>query len=193
MNKYILASSNFNKVLEFKSKLYNIQLISLSQIGYKDKILEYGLTLEDNALIKADTIFKKYNMPTISDDTGLEVNYLDGSPGVFSARYAGVDSNTEKNINKLLYQLDGVKDRKARFRTVICFKSNTDELFFEGCVSGKISTSSIGENGFGYDSVFIPDGHKITFAQMSVLDKNKISHRSIAIEKLSQYFSRIKI
>lgn len=190
MNKYILASSNNNKVLEIQSKLPNLNLISLSQLGYHQEIIESGLTLEENALIKSKIIFEKYHLPTISDDTGLEVKCLNGAPGVLSARYAGKHGDAEANINKLLKKLKGARNRDAQFRTVICLKTNLQELFFEGFVAGRIATDYIGKRGFGYDPIFIPHGYNKTFAEMSLKEKNTISHRSMAVEKLAIFLKK---
>ena len=189
MTKYIFASSNQDKLLELSSQLNNIELLSLSDLGYVDEIVESGKTLEENALIKAKTIYNQYHIPCISDDTGLEVYALDNAPGVFSARYAGKYAKSEDNIKKLLNDMRNISDRRARFRTAICFKSHAEEKFFEGIVEGTISERKCGSHGFGYDSVFIPNGFNKTFAQMLLSEKNTISHRSQAIIKLSTYLS----
>ena len=187
MNKYVLATNNNNKILELRSQLIDLDLISLEQLGHHTEIIETGNTLEENALIKSTFIFNHYNLPTISDDTGLEVEALNGKPGVFSARYAGEPSDSKANINKLLSELEGVSNRKARFRTVICLKTQIEEMFFEGVVNGRITNCSLGENGFGYDSVFVAEGFDKTFAQMSLKTKNEISHRYLAVQKLVEY------
>ena len=191
MNKLIFASSNNNKILEVSSHLNNIQLLSLADIGYSDSIVESGLTIEENAFIKANTIYSKYQIPCISDDTGLEVDALDGRPGVLSARYAGQPSNSQNNIQKLLKDMQGFENRSARFRTIICLINQDDKLFFEGVVNGCITHSIFGDQGFGYDPIFIPDGHKKTFAQISLNAKNQISHRSQAVNKLVKYLSSV--
>jgi len=189
MNKYILASFNKNKLLEISSQLNHIELLSLRDVDYNQEIIESGITLQENALIKARTIYSKFHVACISDDTGLEVFTLDRAPGVFSARYAGPNCSSNDNILKLLNKMKGCHDRRARFRTVICLKSHLEEKFFEGCVNGVISNKKKGDQGFGYDPVFIPDGYDITFAQMSLKEKNKISHRSQAVKKLIQYLN----
>ena len=189
MNKYIFASFNINKHLEIASQLNKIELISLQDVGYTTKIIESGITLDENAALKANVIYKNYNLPCISDDTGLEVYALDGNPGVFSARYAGDESNSCKNIQKLLINLKNIKDRRARFRTVICLKRRSEEKFFEGVVNGVITKEMLGKNGFGYDPIFKPDGYSQTFAEMSLQEKNKISHRSMAVQKLITYLN----
>ena len=187
MNKYIFASFNQNKFLEISKQLSSIELLNLLDLGYHDEIIESGLTLKDNALIKSKTIYDKYNIPCIADDTGLEVYGLHGKPGVFSARYAGEKANTHDNIKKLLFEMQGVTNRKARFKTVISLKHNTEELFFEGVVDGVITTELLGFEGFGYDPIFLPNGYQKTFGQMSLEEKNQISHRSRAIQKLVNY------
>ena len=187
MNKYIFATSNQHKFNEVSQQLPNIQLINLNDIGFHDSIVEDGSTLEENALLKASVIYKKYNIACISDDTGLEVDALQGQPGVLSARYAGTPSNTQKNIAKLLHNLKGSCNRSAKFRTVVCLKNKVDQIFFEGVVNGVIAFHSMGNMGFGYDSIFIPDGYKKTFSEISLEEKNKISHRSQAIQKMAHY------
>tara|TARA_B100000427_G_scaffold293788_1_gene271969 strand:- start:153 stop:737 length:585 start_codon:yes stop_codon:yes gene_type:complete len=188
MNKIILASNNPNKLIEFKAIFKNHKIISLSELGFNQDIPETGSTLEENALIKVREIFKITNSTCFSDDTGLEVDALNGSPGVFSARYAGESSNAKENIKKLLIELDGSLDRKAQFRTVIAYKDFNQELLFEGIVQGSITLKPKGLSGFGYDPIFIPKDHQLTFAEMSIDIKNKISHRSNAIKKLKAYF-----
>ena len=187
MNKYIIASSNQNKVLEITSQLKHVKILSLYDVNYDKEIIESGLTLEENASIKANTIYDYFNTSCISDDTGLEVFSLNGAPGVFSARYAGSHCNANDNMAKLLKKLHGVNDRRARFRTVICLKNHKEEKFFEGCINGIIHSKKEGSQGFGYDPVFIPNGYDVTFAQMSLKEKNKISHRAQAIKKLIKY------
>ena len=189
MSKYILASSNKSKLKEISHKLSSVELLSLEKLGYSDEIIESGVTLEDNAFIKANTIYSHYNMSCISDDSGLEVYSLDNAPGVLSARYAGAEASSEDNIRKLLKEMQHISDRRARFRTVLCLISNTEKKFFEGIVEGCITTHRIGSNGFGYDSIFIPNGFQKTFAQMSLNEKQQISHRSKAIDKLVQYLA----
>ena len=187
MNKYILASSNSNKITEIASQLKNIDILSLSDLGYFDEINETGLTLEENALLKSQTIYQIYKIDTIADDTGLEVDCLSGEPGVFSARYAGVHGDSKLNIEKLLKKMNKFSNRTAKFRTVICLKTKLKELFFEGICHGTISNKPLGLNGFGYDAVFIPNGQSKTFAQMNLSEKNKISHRFKAVKLLINY------
>jgi XTP/dITP diphosphohydrolase len=189
MNKYIFASSNNNKILELSNRVPTLDIVSLVDIGYREEIVESGLTLEDNARIKARTIYDKYRISCISDDTGLEVDYLQGQPGVLSARYAGEPSDSKNNIIKLLKAMEGVQNRRARFRTIICLIDNNEEKFFEGVVEGSISNQVCGDNGFGYDPIFIPNGYEQTFAQISLQKKNQISHRAKAIDHLVTYLN----
>ena len=188
MNKIILASNNPNKLIEFRAIFTNYNIISLSELGFNKDIPETGSTLEENALIKVREIFKVTNSICISDDTGLEVFALNGDPGVFSARYAGELSNAKENIKKLLNELKNISNRGARFRTVIAYKDSNQELLFEGIVQGAITLEPKGISGFGYDPVFIPNNHRLTFAEMPIDIKNSISHRANAIEKLRAYF-----
>ena len=190
MNKIILASNNPNKLIEFRAIFTNHNIISLSDIGFNKDIPETGSTLEDNALIKVREIFGLTNAICISDDTGLEVEALNGAPGVFSARYAGEPSNATENIKKTLNELKkkNTINRSAKFRTVIAYKDSNQELLFEGIVEGSISLAPKGTSGFGYDPIFVPNDYKLTFAEMSIDIKNNISHRANAIKKLKEYF-----
>lgn len=184
----IFATHNPNKVQEVGLMMpNNLKLLSLSDLKFQDEIPEIFDTLEENARIKAETIQQKFGTDCFADDTGLEVEALGGKPGVFSARYAGPDANAQKNIAKLLDALQGVSNRKARFRTVIALTEGKKTLFFEGIVTGEILTSPTGNRGFGYDAVFRPDGFQNSFATFSTEEKNKISHRGIAFRKLAEY------
>ena len=186
----IFASQNQNKVRELKSILpKNLLIKSLSEVGFYDDIPETASTIEGNSLLKAQTIYDKYNMNCLSDDTGLEVDILNGEPGVFSARYAGKDANSKQNILKLLNRLDGEKVRSARFKTIVTLIIDGNSLQFDGIVEGVISEQEYGDNGFGYDPVFIPNGYKLSFAQMNAAQKNQISHRYLALKKASDYIS----
>jgi len=169
-----------------------IDLAGLDQIGCDEDIPETAVTLEGNALLKAKYVYDTYKLNCFADDTGLEVESLNGMPGVHSARYAGHDKDNHANIAKLLHELKGYTNRKARFRTVICLILEGKEVFFEGVVHGVITPEKLGTEGFGYDSVFIPDGYNKTFAQMPLSQKNNISHRFSAFEKLINYLSRIQ-
>ncbi|MAQ31511.1 MAG: non-canonical purine NTP pyrophosphatase, RdgB/HAM1 family [Flavobacteriales bacterium] len=189
MNKYIFASFNKHKLIEISNQISNIDIQSLYDLGYTDEIIEFGSNLQENALIKARVIYDRYSIPCISDDTGLEVHALDNAPGVYSARYAGKNATAEDNVEKLLIQMKNIKDRRARFRTVICLKNSQEEKFFEGVVEGVISDIAVGKSGFGYDPVFRPNGYSKTFSEMSLEEKNNISHRSRAVAKLVNYLS----
>ena len=187
MNKYVLASSNKNKLREIKEKLKKFDILSLDDIGFHSEIDETGSTFHENSYIKTLTIFHHCGIDTISDDSGLIVSCLNGRPGVFSARYAGSECNTDANIRKLLNELKDQNDRQAKFKTVICLKNKSDHFFFTGECHGEITRFPQGKNGFGYDSIFVPNGFDDTFAQMPFKLKNKISHRSKAIEKLVNF------
>ena len=186
----LFATSNKNKVLEIKKVLpkeFNIK--SLDDIGFCEEIPENENTIEGNAIFKANYMYKKYNLNVFADDTGLEVDSLNGKPGVHSARYAGISKNSTDNINKLLKKLKNKKNRKARFKTVIALILNSKIYTFEGVVEGIITKKSKGENGFGYDPVFIPSGYTKTFGELSIEEKNSISHRSLAMNKLIDFIS----
>ena len=179
----IIATNNRHKVEEIEAALpAHIKAISLAEaIGPMD-IEENGLTLEENAAIKARAVFRLSGIACMADDTGLEVDALDGAPGVWSARYAGDGCSFQDNIDKMLKALEGVSHRRARFRTVICLiMPDATEHFFEGVVSGLILPSSDGVGGFGYDPIFQPDGYHRSFAHMSLKEKNAISHRGQAV------------
>ncbi len=185
MKKIVFATNNKNKLNEI-SKIAEgkIQILSLSDINCFEDIDETGTTLEENALIKARYVKEKYGYDCFADDTGLEVEALYGAPGVYSSRYAGSHCNPVDNMNKLVSVLKGVENRKAQFRTVIALLTGDDEQLFEGVAKGVIIDEKRGEQGFGYDPIFIPDGYDITFAEMSKETKNEISHRAIATHKL---------
>jgi XTP/dITP diphosphohydrolase len=186
----LFATSNKNKVLEIKKVLpkeFNIK--SLDDIGFCEEIPENENTIEGNAIFKANYMYKKYNLNVFADDTGLEVDSLNGKPGVHSARYAGISKNSRDNINKLLKKLKNKKNRKARFKTVIALILNSKIHTFEGVVEGIITKKPKGENGFGYDPVFIPRGYTKTFGELSIEEKNSISHRSLAMNKLIDFIS----
>ncbi len=171
----------------------SFRILSLDDIGYRDEIPEDQPTLEGNSLVKARTIYQKYHIPSFADDTGLEVIALNNEPGVHSARYAGDQNNSEDNMHLLLRKLDGIDDRGARFRTVITLYLDHHPLQFEGIVTGTIIRRKMGDQGFGYDPIFIPDGYHKTFAQLSLEEKNKISHRGIAFRKMVQYLRQKSI
>jgi len=185
MNTLIFATNNFNKVIEVRSLLGDsFKILSLTEAGIDIDIPEPFDTLEENAIEKSEVIYKQKGLSCFAEDTGLEVTALNGEPGVKSARYAGDQRSSEDNINKLLDNLKGVTNRKARFRTVICLTVNGKHNIFEGECKGTIIPEKRGSSGFGYDPVFIPDGASKTFAEMSLPEKNIYSHRKKATEKL---------
>lgn len=193
MKKIVFATNNDHKLSEVREILGGeIEVISLLQIGCTDEIPETALTLEGNAKIKAEYIFEKYGVDCFADDTGLEIDALGGKPGVFSARYAGEPSNSVNNVKKVLEEMQNILDRKARFRTVICCIEKGKSLFFEGKIEGIITLEPKGENGFGYDPIFIPHGYDKCFAELNSAEKNKISHRALAVNELCLYLSSKK-
>ena len=189
----IFASNNVNKIREISNVLgSSFILLSLKDIHMDEDIPENELTLEGNALLKARHIFKAAGMNVFADDTGLEVEALNGQPGVHSARFAGENKDSDANIEKLLSLLENESNRKARFRTVIALILNGREYLFEGSVAGTIISKRRGKEGFGYDPVFIPEGNTLTFAEMDLDEKNKISHRAKAFESLRLFLSEHK-
>lgn len=191
MKNIVFATNNKNKLQEIRAIAggeYNI--LSLSEIGCHDDIPETAATIEGNAMLKTRWVKDKYGYDCFADDTGLEVTALDGRPGVYSARYAGEDCNSERNIDKLLGELAGKTDRTARFRTVIALIEGSENIEFEGKIEGTIATERHGEGGFGYDKVFLPEGSDRTFAEMESAEKNAISHRARATKKLIDYLKK---
>ena len=185
------VTNNKNKLLEVSSILKPIiKINSLDDIEFYDQIPETGSTLEENSLEKAKYIYDKFGMNCFADDTGLEIDSLDGAPGVYSARYAGLNCNADDNIKLVLNKMKGFSNRKATFRTIITLFLDSEQFFFEGKVDGKISIEPKGDFGFGYDPIFIPNGFNITFGEMSSVDKNKISHRKKAINRLSLFLDK---
>ena len=166
----------------------HVTLLSLDDIGCTEDIAETETTIEGNALLKARYVYDKYQYPCFADDTGLEVNALNGAPGVYSARYAGPEKDANANMNKLLTELQGKEDRSAHFKTVIALVG-VDEHCFEGLCHGTITHQGRGEKGFGYDPIFLPDGYQQTFAEMEMEVKGRISHRGLAIAKLIAHLS----
>jgi len=184
----IFATHNQNKVKEISAILPSIiKLKSLNDLNFTDQIPETSKTLKGNALIKARTIFHEFQRDCFADDTGLEVEALNGAPGVYSARYAGNKKRDEDNIYKLLKELRNHDNTKAQFRTVIALIYNHKEFIFEGIIKGKIIKEIKGGNGFGYDPIFQPENHLLSFAELSTEKKNKISHRAIAFRKLIDF------
>ncbi|HPB13441.1 MAG: non-canonical purine NTP diphosphatase [Bacteroidales bacterium] len=186
----VFASNNLNKIREINNVLGNsFKLLSLKDICMEEDIPENEATLEGNALLKARFIHNATGMNVFADDTGLETEALNGDPGVHSARFAGENKDSEANIDKLLALLEKKTSRKARFRTVIALILDGKEHLFEGIVEGEIITERRGKMGFGYDPVFLPEGRKLTFAEMDLDEKNKISHRARAFAGLKAFLS----
>ena len=184
----IFATHNQNKVEEISAILPSIvEVKSLNDLNFTDQIPETSNTLRGNALIKVRTIFNKFQKDCFADDTGLEVEILNGAPGVHSARFAGKNKKDEDNIDKLLKELENHNNTNAQFRTIIALIYKHEEFIFEGIIKGKIIKEIKGDNGFGYDSIFQPEHHFLTFAQISTREKNKISHRAIALRKLIDF------
>lgn len=190
--KLVFATNNQHKLKEVQKMLpSSIQLLSLKDIHCFDDIEETAKTLEGNASLKADYITEKYGYHCFADDTGLEINSLNGEPGVFSARYAGEHGNSEKNMQKVLENLTDKIDRTAQFRTVIALNLNNEQHFFEGICKGEIISEKSGTEGFGYDPIFKPKGYSLSFAEMSSEEKNKISHRGIAVQQLVHFLNSL--
>ncbi|MDR1984702.1 MAG: RdgB/HAM1 family non-canonical purine NTP pyrophosphatase [Prevotellaceae bacterium] len=188
MRKLVFATNNKHKVEEVQHLLetmYNV--CGLADLNFTEEIPENQNTLEGNALEKARFVYKKFGLSCFADDTGLEIDALDGEPGVFSARYAGEEKSSLKNIEKVLAKMHDIDNRQAKFRCIIALIVNGREYLFEGTVHGQILRSPIGDFGFGYDSVFKADGYDVSFAQMTLEGKSKISHRSKAIQKLTDF------
>lgn len=189
--KFVFATNNAHKLEEVTAILGNkIELLSMKDINCHADIPETADTLEGNALLKARYIFENYQLDCFADDTGLEVEALNGAPGVYSARYAGDAHNSEANMKKLLQDMEGIENRKAQFRTVFALIINGKEHLFEGIVKGEIKKHRHGTSGFGYDPVFIPEGYTQTYAEMGNELKNKISHRALATNKLCNFLSK---
>jgi XTP/dITP diphosphohydrolase len=186
--KIVFATHNLHKLQEVRLLLpEKMGILGLNQIGCMDEIPETKNTLEGNALEKARFVAMNYQCNCFSDDTGLEIDALDGRPGVFSARYAGEERSSMANMEKVLQELNGSSNRRARFKTVIALILNNDEILFEGIAEGEIITDKRGKEGFGYDPIFKPVGYDQTFAEMSLDQKNLISHRMKAFKMLSEY------
>ena len=193
--KLLLATNNLDKITEIGNKLngLNIQIFTLKDVGINIDVTEDGDTLESNALKKAKEIFEQSGIPTIADDTGLFVNALNNEPGVYSSRYAGENATYDDNCVKLIQNMKGIPSdkRSAHFKTIVCFYVNRDkQYFFEGIVKGKIIDEKRGAGGFGYDPLFIPDGFDKTYAEMSLEEKNKFSHRAKALEQFRNFLER---
>ncbi|WP_299230938.1 non-canonical purine NTP diphosphatase [uncultured Bacteroides sp.] len=191
MKKLVFATNNAHKLEEIRAILGNkVEILSLNDINCYADIPETADSLQGNAALKAQYIYKNYGLDCFADDTGLEVEALNGAPGIYSARYAGGEGHdSEANMKKLLSEMQDKDNRKARFRTVICLIEEGKEHFFEGIVNGSIIRERKGGAGFGYDPVFMPDGYSETFAEMGNDEKNKISHRARAVQKLCEYLN----
>jgi XTP/dITP diphosphohydrolase len=188
--KLIFASHNENKTAEIRQLLpAGIELLSLNDLNFQEEILETSDTLEGNSALKAAYIYSIFKLPCFADDSGLEVDFLQNRPGVYSARYAGEPKNDDNNMNKLLDDLKGIQHRKAQFRTVITLMLESATYSFEGIITGEITEQKIGGNGFGYDPIFRPIDEVKTFAQMTMKEKNARSHRALALEKMISFLS----
>jgi XTP/dITP diphosphohydrolase len=186
--KLVFATNNLNKLKEVQEMLSNsIEILSLNDINCFDEVDETETTLEGNAKLKADYITHNFGYNCFADDTGLEVESLDGKPGVYSARFAGEPANAENNMQKLLTDLEFKENRKAQFRTAICLNLDGKQFFFEGICKGDILKEKQGDKGFGYDPIFKPEGFSKSFAIMNSKEKNTISHRGVAIQKLIEF------
>jgi XTP/dITP diphosphohydrolase len=194
MHRLVFATNNNHKLQEVSAKITGgIKLLSLSDIGCTDDIAETGLTFAENASIKSNYIYQRYQLNCFGDDSGLEIDALNGEPGIYSARYAGTHGDHQANIDKVLAGLNGVSNRSARFRTVISLIWQRQEHFFDGTVEGTIRHERSGTEGFGYDPIFEPAGYNITFAEMSMDEKNKISHRGRAVDQLIAFLNSLPV
>ncbi len=186
--KLVFATHNKNKLKEVKALLpHHFEILSLTDIGCHEEIPETADTIEGNAILKANYVRDNYDLSCFADDTGLEVAALDGEPGVYSARYAGENKSSEANIQKLLKNLEGKEDRSARFKTAIALTMNHSEVLFLGICEGEITTEKKGDKGFGYDSIFKPNGCNETFGEMKLTQKSEIGHRGKAMRQLIEY------
>ncbi|WP_396138124.1 non-canonical purine NTP diphosphatase [Flavobacterium sp.] len=187
----VFASNNKNKIKEIQALVSDIiQIISLEDIGCAEDIPETAETIEGNAIMKANYVTSNYGYDCFADDTGLEVEVLNGAPGVYSARYAGEQKDVNDNMDKLLSELKDKTNRNANFKTVICLNLNGTQQLFTGIINGKIIDGKIGTNGFGYDPIFIAEGHDKTFAELTLEEKAHISHRGIAVAQLIAFLSK---
>ena len=189
--KLVFASNNKNKIQEIQALVSNsIQILSLEEIGCTEDIPETADTIEGNAILKANYVTEKYGYDCFADDTGLEVEALNGAPGVYSARYAGEQKDANDNMDKLLDELKDKSNRKANFKTVIALNLNGKQNLFTGIINGKIIEEKIGTNGFGYDPIFVADGYEKTFAELTMEEKSTISHRGIAVKELILFLQK---
>ena len=196
MNKefeLVFATSNKGKYDEVKKMMpRNINLLSLNDLNFTDDIQETGKTLKQNAKIKSDFIFNNFGINCFADDSGLEIDSLNGMPGIYSARFAGKTCNSNDNIEKVWKLLNGYKNTDAKFKSILSLNINGKTIFFEGKIQGKIIFNKRGDNGFGYDSIFIPNGYNKTFAELNLIEKNEISHRSEALKRLIIFLDKQK-
>ena len=189
--KIVFATNNPNKLAEIRQLMpEGIEILSLKDINCLQELPETSETLEDNAAQKAYYVYDNYGHNCFSDDTGLEIEVLDGRPGVYSARYAGPECRAEDNIQKILAEMKGEENRDASFRTIISLVIDGREFQFEGQIEGQIIPEKWGDQGFGYDPIFLPDGYEESFAQMTLEEKNIISHRGLAVKKLIQFLQK---
>lgn len=189
--KLVFASNNKNKIQEIQALVPNtIEIVSLEDIGCTEDIPETAETIEGNAILKANYVTEKYGYDCFADDTGLEVDALNGAPGVYSARYAGEQKDANNNMDKLLSELKGKSNRKANFKTVIALNLNGKQNLFTGIINGKIIEEKIGTNGFGYDPIFVAEGFDKTFAELTMEEKSTISHRGIAVKELILFLQK---
>ena len=189
-NQIVFATNNINKLNEIRNLAPQyLKILSLEDIKCFNDLPEDQDTIEGNALQKASYVYNNYGYNCFADDTGLEIDSLNGRPGVYSARYAGIDCNSENNISKVLLELKDFHNRKAKFRTIISLILDGNKYIFNGECNGEISCKKKGINGFGYDPIFVPEGFDKTFAQMTIYEKGKISHRGLAVSKLIRFLS----
>ena len=191
LKKIVFATGNSNKLKEIKSAVDGFEIVGLTDIDITEEIPETGDTLKKNALQKAKYVYDKTGLDCFSDDTGLEIEALNYRPGVYSAMYAGPDCNAENNMQKVLKALEESPNRNAQFKTVIALILKGEEYYFEGVVSGVILKEKSGKGGFGYDPIFKPVGYKESFAEMSIAQKNEISHRGLAVKKLVKFLAEL--
>ncbi|WP_396188942.1 non-canonical purine NTP diphosphatase [Flavobacterium sp.] len=190
--KLVFASNNKNKIAEIQQLIGDkFEIVSLQDIGCTEDIPETAETIEGNAILKAQYVYDKYGLSCFADDTGLEIDALEGEPGVYSARYAGEQKNADDNMALVLQKLEHQTNRSAQFKTVIALNFGSEHFLFEGIVKGIITPVKRGNEGFGYDPIFQPEGFDVTFAEMSMQQKSTISHRGKAVEKLINFLKRM--
>lgn len=194
IHELVFATNNSHKLKEIKSTLGDaLRILSLKDIGCFDELPETSATIRGNAIQKASYVFEKYGMNCFADDTGLEIDELKGRPGVYSSRFAGANASDSENVAKVLHEMKGIEKRAARFKTIMALITDKEQKYFEGIINGTIANETKGTGGFGYDPIFYPEGSEKTFAEMNVDEKNKISHRSLAIRQLIAYLNQAYI